>query len=100
MNKDYIKLTNFGNDFANQVASYMVMNGEFEKLKLNVNSYEYRDLVHNAVYYLDRYGYLNNASLTQSINRACEESDININALSQSEIDKIVSDVLKEYRGY
>lgn len=100
MNRDYIKLTNFGSDFTNQVASYMIMEEDANNSKLNVNSYEYQDIVHNSIYYLDREGHLNNTTLVNAINQACSESGIRLDSLSQDLIDKLASDVIKEYRGY
>ena len=97
---NFIKLTNFNNDLANQVASYMIMEDDANNSKLKVNSYEYQDIIHNSIYYLDREGYLNNTTLVNAIDQACSESGIRLGSLNQDLIDKIVNDVLKEYRGY
>ena len=41
---NFIKLTNFNNDLANQVASYMIMEDNANNSKLKVNSYEYKQI--------------------------------------------------------
>ena len=86
--REYIHLTNFSNrdgEFnINQITSYNIME----------NDYKRQDIIHNAVYNLDRYKHINSSILKLCIENAVieagEDPERYIN-------QKLIDDIIQKY---